>query len=54
MKVLDSHLGSGSSRISADKFGVSEFVGCEIDEDYFLDQEKRWWQYKSQVRAELF
>jgi hypothetical protein len=31
-KVLDTHLGSGSSRISANKNGLN-FVGCEIDED---------------------
>ena len=35
MKVIDTHLGSGSSRISADRFGVSEFVGIEIDAEYF-------------------
>ena len=31
-KVLDTHLGSGSSRIAANKAGLS-FVGCEIDVD---------------------
>jgi site-specific DNA-methyltransferase (adenine-specific) len=34
-KVIDTHLGSGSSAISAHYFGVDEFVGCEMDEDYF-------------------
>jgi len=34
-KILDTHLGSGSSAIAAHYFGVGEFVGCELDEDYF-------------------
>jgi DNA modification methylase len=34
MKVIDTHLGSGSSRISADRFGVSQFVGFEITEKH--------------------
>ncbi len=35
-KVFDSHLGSGSHAIAAHYFGC-EFVGCEIDKDYFND-----------------
>ncbi len=50
MKVIDTHLGSGSSRISADKFGVSEFVGIEIDTNTFLRHEKRWSDYKINQR----
>ena len=53
MKVIDTHLGSGSSRISADKFGVSEFVGCEIDTEYYQKQEERWLNYKSQYQFQL-
>lgn len=34
MKVLDTHLGSGSSAIAAHYFGV-DFVGTELDKDYF-------------------
>ena len=34
-KVLDTHLGSGSSAIAAHYFGVAEFVGTELDEDYY-------------------
>ena len=34
MKILDTHLGSGSSAIAAHYFGC-DFVGCEIDEDYY-------------------
>lgn len=33
MRVLDTHLGSGSSAIAAHYFGC-DFVGCEIDSDY--------------------
>ena len=47
--ILDTHLGSGSSRISANKAGLS-FVGCEIDKDYFNAQEKRYKDFISQTR----
>ena len=40
-KILDTHLGSGSSRIAAHKLGF-EFVGCEIDKYYFEAQEERF------------
>jgi len=46
--ILDTHLGSGSSRIACDKMGFS-FVGCEIDPDYFAASEKRWKDYKGQL-----
>ncbi|MDX9704010.1 MAG: DNA methyltransferase [Candidatus Auribacterota bacterium] len=48
-KVFDSHLGSGSNRIAADKAGNIDFYSTEIDPDYFNDQEKRFRQYKSQL-----
>lgn len=47
--ILDTHLGSGSSRIAADKAGLN-FVGCELDADYFAAQEKRWLEYKMQLK----
>ena len=40
-KILDTHLGSGSSRIAAYRNGF-DFVGFEIDKDYFEAQEKRF------------
>ena len=43
-KVLDTHLGSGSSRIAAHRMGLY-FVGCEIDEDYYGRQEQRFKAY---------
>ena len=47
--ILDTHLGSGSSRIAAYKGGF-DFVGFEIDSDYFNAQEKRFNEFKSQLR----
>jgi site-specific DNA-methyltransferase (adenine-specific) len=49
-KVLDTHLGSGSNRIAADKMGNIEFYGYEIDEQYFDASVKRFDQYKSQLK----
>lgn len=40
-KILDTHLGSGSSRISAMKHGCP-FIGCEADPAYFSAQEERF------------
>jgi site-specific DNA-methyltransferase (adenine-specific) len=47
--VLDTHLGSASSRIAAHKAGNIEFIGIEIDEDYFYDGVKRFEQYARQL-----
>jgi len=47
-KILDTHLGSGSSRIAAYKLGF-DFTAYEIDEDYYRDQEKRFNQFKAQL-----
>ncbi len=46
--ILDTHLGSGSSRIAAHKAGLS-FVGCELDNEYFIAQEKRFKEFTSQL-----
>jgi site-specific DNA-methyltransferase (adenine-specific) len=40
-KILDTHLGSGSSRIAAYDIGL-DFYACDIDEKYFGDQEERF------------
>ena len=48
-KILDTHLGSGSSRIAAYDMGF-DFTGFEIDSDYFQAQEKRFQQYRSQLK----
>jgi site-specific DNA-methyltransferase (adenine-specific) len=48
-KVLDTHLGSGSNRIAADKQGNVEFWGYEIDKEYFDASVKRFNEYKAQL-----
>jgi site-specific DNA-methyltransferase (adenine-specific) len=48
-KILDTHLGSGSSRIAAYNAGL-DFVGCEIDKYYYEAQEKRFKEYTAQMR----
>jgi site-specific DNA-methyltransferase (adenine-specific) len=52
MKILDTHVGSGSSRIAADKAGLS-FEGWELDPDYHAAQEKRYKLFKQQLRLDL-
>lgn len=47
-KILDTHLGSGSSRIAAYDAGL-DFVGFEIDKDYFNKQEERFKKHISQI-----
>jgi site-specific DNA-methyltransferase (adenine-specific) len=49
-KILDTHLGSGSSRIAAYKLGF-DFYGCEIDKEYFDKQEER---FKKAIAEPLF
>lgn len=46
-KILDTHLGSGSSRIAAYDASL-DFVGCEIDPDYFKAQEERFKEHTAQ------
>ena len=40
-RILDTHLGSGSSAIAAHYFGC-DFVGCELDPDYFAAAKERF------------
>lgn len=51
MKIFDSHLGSGSNRISAAK-NKMDFTGTEISKHYYTEQEKRWNNWRSQLRIE--
>jgi len=48
-RILDTHLGSGSSRIAAYDVGL-DFVGCEIDKNYFDKQQERFEEYIAQTR----
>lgn len=47
-KILDTHLGSGSSRIAAYDMGL-DFTGYEIDKDYFEAQEERFKTHTAQI-----
>lgn len=51
-KILDTHLGSGSSRRAAYDFDL-DFVGTEIDKEYFEKQEAAWTEYTAQQRITL-
>lgn len=52
-KILDTHLGSGSSRIAAYDLGL-DFVGFEIDKGYFDLQEKRFAEHTAQLNLREF
>mgnify|MGYP001625335324 CR=1 FL=1 len=47
-KILDTHLGSGSSRIAAYEQDL-DFVGFELDRHYFDAQEERFQTHISQL-----
>lgn len=47
-KILDTHLGSGSSRIAAYEAELS-FIGFEIDSVYFDAEERRFAEYTDQL-----
>jgi site-specific DNA-methyltransferase (adenine-specific) len=48
-KILDTHLGSGSSRIAAYELGFY-FTGYELDKEYFDLQEKRYKNHTAQLK----
>lgn len=47
--ILDTHLGSGSSRIAAYDLGF-DFYGFELDRDYYEAQEKRFAEHLKQPK----
>lgn len=49
-RILDTHLGSGSSAIAAFDFKAKEFVGCEIDNDYYNAAVNRFRIHTSQYQ----
>lgn len=51
-KILDTHLGSGSSRIAAHEMGF-DFWSYELDKEYFDAQEKRFKNYVSQLKMQF-
>ena len=48
-KILDTHLGSGSSRIACEDMGF-DLVAFENNKDYYDSQEQRFNEYKSQLK----
>ena len=48
-RILDTHLGSQSSRIAAWQAGY-DFLGCEIDKDYYEQGCQRYESYAAQCR----
>jgi site-specific DNA-methyltransferase (adenine-specific) len=48
-RILDTHLGSGSSAIAAFDCGL-EFVGIELDDDYFKAAKERLEEHQKQLR----
>jgi len=51
-RILDTHLGSGSSAIAAHDAGL-DFVGCELDADYFNAASERLEKHQQQGRLAL-
>ena len=51
-KILDTHLGSGSSRIAAYEMGF-DFTAFELDTEYFQAQEKRYKNHIAQLKLNL-
>jgi len=48
-RILDTHLGSGSSAIAAYDGGF-DFVGCEIDIDYYTAAKRRFEYHRMQLK----
>lgn len=51
-KILDTHMGSQSSRIAAYDMGF-DYYGTELDKDYFDAGNKRFELFKSQLKMQL-
>jgi len=51
-KILDTHVGSASSLIACEDLGF-EYVGFELDKDYYDSAQKRLEQFRSQFKLEL-
>lgn len=52
-RILDTHLGSGSSAIAAHYFGC-DFVGCELDIEYYQDAKERFDNSTRQINMFVF
>ena len=51
-KILDTHLGSGSSAIAAHNMGY-EFHGYELDKEYYLAAKERLENHQKQLKLPL-
>lgn len=51
-KILDTHVGSASSLIACEDLGF-EYVGFELDKDYFDAANKRLEQFRSQLKLAI-
>ena len=51
-KILDTHLGSGSSAIAAHNMGY-EFHGYELDKEYYLAAKERLENHQRQLKLPL-
>lgn len=51
-KILDTHVGSASSLIACEDMGF-EYVGYELDFDYYQAAQKRLTQYRSQLKLAI-
>lgn len=49
MKVIDTHVGSGSSLIAYEEFGI-QYVGYELDQEQYKKTSERLNDYKSQIQ----
>ena len=49
-KILDTHLGSGSSAIAAFYYGCKEFTGIELDKEYYNSSIKRIKEHTIQTK----
>ncbi len=49
MKIIDTHLGSGSNAISCYDFKINEFISCEIETKYYAQTLKRYKDYIAQI-----
>jgi len=47
--ILDTHVGSASSLIACEDMGF-EYVGCELDKDYYNQAKERLERFKAQTR----
>lgn len=51
-RILDTHLGSASSAIAAHYYGV-DFVGCEIDDEYYAASLDRYNEGTRQIMLDI-